>query len=93
MHLKLPDNSIFLDELFDVVYILSNGTTKKVPIYKNNINRISPKEFEYSFLIKLKYNDWIEIFLAQRNHSTRDNDVRYSKNTSNKVKIYLSSLR
>jgi hypothetical protein len=92
MHIKFPSDKIYFDELFDVVYVLSDGTTKKLFISHNNVIRISSQEYEYSFTIKLKNNDWVEIFLAQRSDFSKNKDARYYKNTSNKVRLYLSHI-
>lgn len=87
MNIKFQDEKIFSDELFEVVYILSDGTTKKLSLLLNNIIKVSPQEYKYKFQIKLKNNDWVEIFLVQTNHSLMNNSF---DNTSNKIKLYLS---
>ena len=90
MRLKFPDDTMFLDELFKVICNLSNGSYKELFISHANVVRFSSQEYEYSFPIKLQYDDWVEIFLTQRNDSDRNQDVRYDKNTSNKIKIFLA---
>ena len=90
MHIKFPDDSIFLDELFGIVYVLQDGTSEKLPITHNNVIRISSKEYEYTFPIKIKNDGWVGMFLAQRSDFSKDENVRFYKNTSNKINLYLS---
>lgn len=82
------DNEL-IEESFGIVYVLSGGKTNESLISPNKLLRISPREYEYSFKLKIKKDDWLEIYLVPKDDLTDESDVHIYKNTSNRITIFL----
>ncbi len=77
---------------YGIVCILPDFKVKKLNLNPKNILQYSPKEFDYTFRLKVINNGWLRIFVAQKNDFYKDTDVRFYDSTSNKANIFLSTV-
>lgn len=92
MRIKFSADAELIEESFGIVYVLSDGKKNESLICPNKLLRISPREYEYSFKIKSKKDDWLEIYLVPKDDLTDESDVHIYKNTSNRITIFLDHL-
>ena len=89
LRMNFPRNGMFPDSLYGIVCILPDGSSRKLHLNRDSIVEYSPKEYEYSFPLRIKDMGWVQIFLVSIQEFARDTDVRFYRDVSKKELIYL----
>lgn len=81
-----------IDSEYGIVCKLPGNEINKLLIVSDSLIVLSPRNYEYSFSIRIKEKGWLNVFIAEKEDFAKESDVAFYKNKSNIERHYLKAL-